>query len=187
MNKFFLNELKASCRNRKIPIISDNTETFLTQLLLTHKPQHCLEIGSASWYSSIMMATLLNQRWWKILTIERAYPSYKECIANITASKLRNIWSYHWDTLALDIQRLSFGKFDFVFIDGRKSEYREYILKCKSLVARNFIIILDDAILYANKLQPVYEFFSKKQIKYEIKQLDADDGIIITSDPALFS
>jgi predicted O-methyltransferase YrrM len=44
-----LSNLRKSCIDRDIPIISIETECFLWDLLEQHKPKICLEIGSAIW------------------------------------------------------------------------------------------------------------------------------------------
>ena len=40
-------------------------------------------------------------------------------------------------------------------------------------------VIIDDVIKYHHKLTLLYEYLEKKQIIYQIIQLDEDDGIMI--------
>lgn len=66
-----------------------------------------------------------------------------------------------------------------ILIDGRKNQYKEYILKVSDFVADDGIIVIDDAIKFAHKTTSLYEFLSEKQIKYKLLQIDEDDGIIV--------
>lgn len=71
---------------------------------------------------------------------------------------------------------------DMILIDGRKNQYKEYILKVSDFVALDGIIIIDDAIKFAHKTSSLYDFLSENQIKYELHKLDEDDGIIVIYD-----
>ena len=66
-----------------------------------------------------------------------------------------------------------------ILIDGRKNQYKEYILKVSDFVADDGIIVVDDAIKFAHKTSSLYEFLSENQIQYELLRIDEDDGIIV--------
>ncbi|MBP6911124.1 hypothetical protein KBC03_06110 [Patescibacteria group bacterium] len=66
-----------------------------------------------------------------------------------------------------------------IFVDGRKNQYKEYILKVSDFVALDGIIVIDDAIKFAHKTSSLYDFLSENQIEYELHKLDEDDGIIV--------
>ncbi len=66
-----------------------------------------------------------------------------------------------------------------IFVDGRKNQYKEYILKVSDFVALDGIIVIDDAIKFAHKTSSLYDFLSENQIEYELHELDEDDGIIV--------
>jgi len=59
---FSLSQLRSSCEERNIPLISKATENFLSEILQKYKPKICVEIGGAVGYSSIFTAGLLRQR-----------------------------------------------------------------------------------------------------------------------------
>jgi len=75
-------------------------------------------------------------------------------------------------------RRTSSKKADFVFIDGQKSQYAEYLEIIETLISDTTILVLDDVIKYHNKLSTVYRFLEKKQMNYEVRQLEADDGVM---------
>ena len=66
-----------------------------------------------------------------------------------------------------------------ILVDGRKNQYKDYILKVSDIVAPNGIIVIDDAIKFAHKTTPLYEYLDEMQIEYTVHHLDEDDGIIV--------
>lgn len=174
-----LKELRKECMSRKIPIISPATEAFLWKLVRKHKPKICLEIWGAVGYSSIYIGWMINARWGVVTSFEISYPAYQEGLQNSKAANCHNIISYPYDALRAPIKKLVSGPVDFIFIDGQKSQYGEYLEIVRELCSPHTVIVIDDVIQYHNKLSSLYGFLQKKQIKYEILQLDPDDGIMI--------
>jgi predicted O-methyltransferase YrrM len=56
-------------------------------------------------------------------------------------------------------------KVDFIFIDGQKSQYGEYMEIAEKISSPDTLIIIDDVIKYHNKLSSLYGYLQKKQIK----------------------
>jgi len=176
---FSLSQLRSSCEERNIPLISKATENFLSEILQKYKPKICVEIGGAVGYSSIFTAGLLRQRWGQITSFEVSYPAYLEWLRHVSESWLHTITSYPWDMRQWPIKKLLPKKADFIFIDGQKSQYAEYLEIIETLISDTTILVLDDVIKYHNKLDTLYRFLDQKQINYEIKQLEADDGVMV--------
>lgn len=57
----YLTTLRASCQQRRVPLISPESQSILLKILTTYKPQTCLEIGSAIGYSGIFIANTIKQ------------------------------------------------------------------------------------------------------------------------------
>ena len=72
-----------------------------------------------------------------------------------------------------------------ILVDGRKNQYKDYILKISDIVAPDGIIIIDDAIKFAHKTTLLYDYLSELQIEYELLKLDEDDGIIVIKNAGL--
>jgi predicted O-methyltransferase YrrM len=53
---------------------------------------------------------------------------------------------------------------DFVFIDGQKSQYGEYMEIIEKIISPQTVIVIDDVIKYHNKLSSLYSYLQKKQI-----------------------
>ena len=177
-----LESLRKRCEARKIPIISLATEQFLSKLLRKHKPKICVEIWGAVWYSSIYMGGIINTWGGKITSFEVSYPAYQEDLQNTKESLCYNITSYPYDVRSAPIKKLVQWTVDFIFIDGHKSQYGEYMEIIEKISSPHTLIVIDDIIKYHNKLSSLYWYLEKKQIKYKILQLEPDDGIMIINE-----
>lgn len=174
-----LKELRETCEMRKIPIISPATESFLIKLLKKLKPKICLEIWGAVGYSSMVIWEVIKVRGGKLTSFEVSYPAYQEGLQNAKAANCHNIITYPFDVRYAPIKKLVPESIDFIFIDGQKNQYGEYLEIVEELSSPHTIIIIDDVIKYHNKLSSLYGYLEKKQMKYKILQLDPDDGIMI--------
>jgi predicted O-methyltransferase YrrM len=172
---------RALCKQRSIPIISDNTEKFLSEILEKKKPRTCLEIWSAVAYSTTLIAKKISKRNATLYSFERSYPAYIEGLENISRLSLTNLITYPFHFLKVDIEKLMKNgeKIDFVFIDAQKSQYWDYMMKIRNLLDTSATIIIDDVIKYHHKIYWLYDFLQKNQINYEIIQLDQDDWVIL--------
>ena len=174
-----LKTLRKTCEERKIPIISLATEKFLWKLLRKHKPKKCLEIWGAVGYSSIYMGWIVHTREGKITSFEVSYPAYQEGLENIKQSHCYNIVWYPYDVRQAPIKKLVHAPVDFIFIDGQKSQYGEYMEIIEKISSPHTVIVIDDVIKYHNKLSSLYWYLQKKQMNYKILKLEPDDGIMI--------
>lgn len=174
-----LKALRMSCKERKIPIISLATESFLWKLLRKQKPKICLEIWGAVGYSSIYIGELIHTWGGKITSFEISYPAYQEGLQNSKKAHCYNIISYPYDVRYAPIKKLVESPVDFIFIDGQKSQYGEYMEIIEKISSPHTVIVIDDVIKYHNKLTSLYRYLKKKQMKYKILQLEPDDGVMI--------
>ena len=174
-----LKDLRVSCMDRNIPIISIETETFLWNLLNERKPKFCLEIGSAVWYSTIFIANTIKQWWWIVYSFEISYPSYLEGIQNIWKYGLKNLIVYPFDFQNTDITKLITKPVDFAFIDWQKSQYANYLINIHDILSTKSTIVLDDVIKFKSKMSSLYEYLEKNQIIYDKFEMEKWDGIIV--------
>lgn len=171
--------LRKYCVDRNIPIISQETESFLESQLKQQRPKVCLEIGSAVWYSSIFISNIVKNRWWTLYSFEISYTSYLEGIQNIWKYGLKNLIVYPFDFLKTDIKKLVPNNLDFVFVDWQKSQYCNYFRNIYDFLGQNFIVIFDDVIKYKHKMIWLYELLDKNQIFYQEKEMEQQDWILV--------
>ena len=177
----YFKKLRQNAEERRVPIMSPQTEAFLTEQLLRYKPTLCVEIGSAIWYSTIFIASLIKKRNWQIISFEVSYPAYLEALLHIKEVQLTNITLYPCDILTNDVRKFVPKKADFFFIDGQKNQYGDYLEQLEPIHAEENQIIIDDVIKYHNKLDWLYGYLEKKQITYEIFPMEEGDGILLIS------
>ncbi|HKL43892.1 MAG TPA: class I SAM-dependent methyltransferase [Candidatus Absconditabacterales bacterium] len=179
-------KLRKSCMDRDIPIISQETEKFLGNLLEQHKPKVCLEIGSAVGYSSIFLSNTIKKWGGFLYSFEISYASYLEGIQNIGKHASKNLIVYPFDFLKIDLKKLIPNTVDFVFIDGQKSQYANYLMNIigvakenKNILSPKNIIVFDDVIKFKSKMSSLYGYLEKKQIVYKEIKTEKGDGVIL--------
>ena len=125
------------------------------------------------------MGWIINKWGGKLTSFEISYPAYQEGLQNNKEARCYNTISYPHNILHAPIKKLVPKPVDFVFIDGQKSQYGEYLEIIEKISSPNTLIIIDDVIKYHNKLSSLYRYLQKKQINYQILQLEPDDGVMI--------
>lgn len=179
-------ELKKSCIDRDIPIISRETEALLWDLLKQKKPKVCLEIGSAVWYSSIFIANTIKKWGGVLYSFEISYAAYLEGIQNIwyfsDVYNLENLIVYPFDFMKVDIKKFIPNTVDFVFIDWQKSQYYNYLIHINDILSTKNFLILDDVIKFKLKMFSLYWYLDKKQIVYKLINTEKNDGVIFIED-----
>lgn len=180
--------MRDSCIKRRIPLISAATEQYLIQYCISYHPNYIVEFGAAVWYSTCVLQSCISQRGWSIISIESSYPHYSEAVNNcrmiINPQSQGDIRIYHGAVLDMPRWSLLDRPVDMIFIDARKSEYGDYLTmiewrRNQQRCAPNICIILDDVVKYKSKMSSLYEYLDKKQIIFQIHQLDEDDGIMV--------
>ena len=174
-----LSLLRKSCIDRYIPIISVETEDFLSKVLEQHKPKVCLEIGWAVAYSSIFIANKIKERDGVLYSFEISYNDYLEGIQNVWKYELKNLTVYPFDFLKIDIKKLIPNTLDFVFVDWQKSQYANYLMNIFDMLSTKSILVCDDVIKYKTKMSWLYEFLEKKQIIYDEIDTEEWDGVLL--------
>lgn len=169
--------LYTSCIQRRIPCISKQTATLIQELLIQHQPQICIEIGAAVGLSALFIASYIKKRNGHIYSHEVAYGSYTEALRN--TSHIHNCTIYPFDITKTAITTYMNQKYDFVFVDGQKGAYLDYMMKIHTGLKDTSIILLDDVIAYQNKLTQLYEYLAKKQIIYTIRETEEGDWCMI--------
>lgn len=118
----FLESHRSSWQDMNVPI-SDGK--LLYDIILKHKYQRALEIGTSTGRSAIWMAWALSKTGGKLITIEIDEQRYKKALQNFDEAGL----SPYIDARladAHDLVKELEGPFDFVFSDADKDWYTNY-------------------------------------------------------------
>lgn len=170
--------LRQSCEDRKIPLISPETQAFLAQELCETKPKRVLEIWSAIGFSTCWISHIISKWWGRIWSFEVSYPAYLEALKNLQTSWASNATLFPFNFNEINLENFFSENFDFVFIDAQKSQYGNYLDKVQSVLTRENTVILDDVIKYQNKLSQLYSFLDKNQVNYEIFKMEEWDWVM---------
>lgn len=115
-------EMESFGMENRIPILDRHAAAFLELQIKITKPKRVLEIGTAIGYSSIRIARNLSNK--AVLhTIEKSEDNIKLAEENFSKSGLaEKIVLYKGD--ALEIMPGLTGKYDFIFLDADKEDYK---------------------------------------------------------------
>ncbi|MCF7795543.1 class I SAM-dependent methyltransferase [Patescibacteria group bacterium] len=179
-----ISEIRKFGKENNIPNVTENVGLFLNFIIKNNKNiKNVLEIGSCNGLSSIYMISELSKRNGKLNTIEYVPHSIlrlKKNINSLNFDKYTNIIS---SDAILYLNKLNKKiikpKYDLIFIDAMKKQYLDYYLNIINLIKKGSVIIFDDVIKYKYKMQNLYDYLEKENIKYTIINIDFDDGIMI--------
>ena len=147
-------DIEKKAHETDIPIIRKDTEQWLKQFLRIVKPESILEIGTATGYSSIIMAMVLedifreSDRFWSIDTCELDDARIKTAKENISIAGFDDRILLHEgdavDILEALCRDQNKKPYDFIFIDAAKAQYMNYLNISLKLSHKETIIVTDN-------------------------------------------
>lgn len=161
--------MEEQAREENIPIMDQVSMNFLVQLVGMRKPDKILEIGTAIGYSSLRMLHAYPGT--SIVTIEKDVYRYKQAMKHIAARhQQENINVINGDAQSeMHKLRENNEKFDFVFIDAAKGEYKDYFRQASFLLREDGLILSDNVLFrgyIASENQPIPKY---KKIVHKIR------------------
>lgn len=143
----FIIELENYAEEHNVPIVTKEGLELIKLLVKVKNAKTILEIGTAIGYCSINLALLDPEI--QIDTIERKKEMYNKANENIKKANLENqINTYIGDALEFDVNLLNGRKYDIIFIDAAKAQYRRFFEKYSELLNYNGIIISDNLLFH---------------------------------------
>lgn len=133
-----------------------------------------LEIGTYNALTAISFSEISKEI--KVTTIEIDKEFIKIAKDNIKKFKQDNIILIEGDAKVI-LENLKKQKqtFDLIFIDAKKTEYKEYLIQSLKLIKKGFIII-DNTISHKNKLKDFFEYLKDSKLNW--KELGIGKGLI---------
>ena len=152
--------------------VPKETMEFMTHLLHLFNAKSVLEIGTHHGFSALCFSVDAL----KITTIEK--DEVWASIAQKNISVTKNIELILGDALlVLPTLQEQNKKFDFIFIDAKKSEYKDYVKLSLPLLTNSGAIFIDDTILQKHKMRNLFEYLQKNDI-YN-KELGVGNGLLM--------
>jgi len=189
----FFTELRKYAEDNHIYIVKPQVEKLLAVLLSVTRPKKILEVGTAIGYSSMLMLKYAGDDSF-VTTIERDENVLLEAKENIKSRGLdERIKTIFGDATEV-LESLS-EKFDFIFIDAAKGQYRDHFEKSLKLIKSGGVILTDDVLYFGMTAND--ELATKKHItitrrlreylsflcsdeRFETTILPIGDGVAIT-------
>lgn len=139
----FLRKLRDDAEEEGVPIITKDTEGFMSVLLTIHKPKKILEIGTAIGYSGIFFASLIPKT--QVVSIEMDDNMYLRARENIKKSGMTD----HITVLKGDARNIIADldeTFDMIFIDAAKGHYTSFFKESLRLLKPEGVIVSDNVL-----------------------------------------
>src|SRR5690625_2190567 len=138
--------LEKFAKENKIPIMEPVSMNFLTQLVFIYKPSNILEIGTAIGYSALRMHEVLPST--NIISIERNEEMFKIAKKNVNEHKKEHTIQLMYGDALTKVDQLiqAKKKFDFVFIDAAKAQYKRFFTSIQPLMNERGIIVCDNVL-----------------------------------------
>lgn len=182
-----LNEIEEDARINAVPIIGREVAEYLKFLISTNKNiKDILEIGTATAYSGITMLAEIQDRDGSLTTIEIDETRFNTAKENFKKSKLNGVNQILGDA-GEEIKKLN-KKFDFVFIDAAKGQYKIFFEDSFKLLNEDGIIFIDNIMFrgylyrespkrYKTIVKRLDEFIDYLYQNYNFALLPVSDGI----------
>ena len=131
--------MEAFAKENHVPILIKDGLEFILRYIQENPIENILEIGTAIGYSAINMAKI--RKTIQIDTLEINEDWYKQACMNVQNSGLENqIHLYLGDALCHNTAK----KYDLIFVDAAKGQYRKYMEHFKENLTSEGIYIFDN-------------------------------------------
>ena len=184
-------KIKNFAMKNEVPIMQEEGSDFICEYIRTHGAKKILEIGTAIGYSAIRFARLGDDI--RVTSIERDEERFSEAEKNVAESgAAERINLIHADALTAEIS----GKFDLIFIDAAKGQYKNFFEKYKANLSETGVIICDNLSFHGmvEDLSLTHNLSTKKMVKkirkfieflkaneeFETEFLQKGDGISVS-------
>ncbi len=137
-------EIEAYAKENNVPILSKDSALLLEQMIIMLRPGKVLELGTAIAYSSIRMANCLGKNG-KVHTIEKSKDNIKIARKNIRKAGLEDKIKVV-EGNALEILPGLDKKYDFIFLDADKTDYKVLFKYSLARLKKNGVIFVDNLL-----------------------------------------
>ncbi len=137
-------EMEAYAEENHVPILSRDSAEFLEMQIRITNPKRVLELGTAIAYSSIRIARNLKKKS-VVYTIEKSKDNLKIAKKNITRSGLGDKIHLIFGNALEELPKIN-KKFDFIFLDADKTDYKKLFDYSLILLKKGGMIFIDNLL-----------------------------------------
>ena len=142
-NEDFFENLRNYAESNHIYIVKRQVEQLLITLVSALKPKKVLELGTAIGYSALLFHEFSGGA--RVTTIERDSEVLKMAKENIKLRGAEDHINCIFGDASEVLQNLN-EKFDLIFIDAAKGQYKSYFDECLKNLNPGGVIITDDVL-----------------------------------------
>ena len=139
-----IQEMEAFAAEHKIPILSWQSAELIEQLILLKEPKRVLEIGTAIGYTTIRIARNLGKKS-EVHTIEMSLDNIPVANENFEKSGYTNKIKL-LEGNALNVMPQLQKKYDFIFLDADKEDYKRLFDYSMILLKKGGVIVVDNLL-----------------------------------------
>jgi len=152
--------------------VSKESINFILDYIEKNNYKTVLEIGGYNGYSALHFSLIANE----VVSLEKDKHFANEFKKN--TENVNNIKLIEDDALN-SLQKLNKQnkKYDFIFIDARKDEYKQYLELSLPLINKKGTIFADNTISHKKKLKEFFDFIKNKKLYSE--ELNLGDGLMV--------
>ncbi|MBO0429658.1 O-methyltransferase [Vagococcus fluvialis] len=137
-----LGEIQAQATIDNVPIIPNETASFLRFFLKQIKAKNVLEVGTAIGFSASLMLDAMGEGS-HVTTIDRFDVMIKKAKSNFEKLGVQEqVTLLEGD--AKEVLPTLEGPYDFIFMDSAKSKYIEFLPECLRLLKVDGVLMIDD-------------------------------------------
>jgi len=159
----FIIEMEKYAKEYNVPILSEQSADFLEQIVILINPKRVLEIGTAIAYSTIRIARRLKKKS-VIHTIEMSEDNAAIAKENIEKSGLSDKIDLKIGNALVIMPQLQ-KKYDLIFLDADKEDYKRLFDYSIILLKRGGVIFIDNLLWHGfaatNKVPKEYRVSTK--------------------------
>ena len=148
-----LSEMRKNYKAQGIPVILDDSLNALLTVVHIKNPSSVLEIGTATGCSGIAILEACDGTLTTVETDSDAYSSARENFKEFGLEE--RVTQYYGD--AAEVIASLDKTFDFIFLDGPKAHYLEYLPRLKQMLKRGGVLFADN-VLFRGYVDPSCKF-----------------------------
>ncbi len=145
-------EMETFAKENNIPILDWQSADFLETLIKLLKPKRVLELGTAIAYSSIRIARSLSKKG-VLHTIEKSKDNIERANKNISKSGFQDKITI-FEGEAKEIIPTLDKKYDFIFLDTDKEDYKYLFEYLQIMLKKDGIIFIDNLLWHGFVASP---------------------------------
>ena len=135
-----ISEIQQNALENNVPIMRTQSLNILKSLVAVKQPNAILEIGTAVGYSGLNMLKMCNAN---LTTIEKDEESFQIAKSNFEKLGYKDKVNQLFGD-ALEILPTLTQKFDFIFLDGAKSQYVKSLPYLVNLLNKGGVLVADN-------------------------------------------